>query len=182
MSFFSKRSGKLCLGLLSISMLVTLLVWGHFIGRYLEHSAEIIRVQPLLSRFVGMQQSEGRFKEADQQVRASLSQLSMEVQGGADAAAAELQRKVRSLAAGHDMSVSGSQILPPVEAQGYQQVGISMTIKGPMQSVPAMLNGLSEMQPRVIVSSTQLSPTRSRRAKTQNVSLRISVLALRTKP
>ncbi len=182
MNFISRRSGRLFIALMVLASLIVLSAWGHFVSRYFEHSAEIIRLQPLMARFVGMRDSEERFKNADQKVRSSLAQLSMDVRGGADAAAAELQRKVRSLATEHEMSVSGSQILPSVEGEGYQQVGINMTIKGPMASIPAMLSGLVEMQPRVVVTSAQISPSRSRRSKTQSVSVRISVLALRAKP
>lgn len=181
MSYLSTKWSKLIVVGGGVLSLLLVLVWSHFVSRYFEYSAEIIRLQPIMSRLVGMRDSEQFFKEADQQVRASLAELSLSVQGDADAAAAELQRKVRSLAAEHEMSVSGSQILPPQEGEGYQQIGINMTIKGPMYSVPAMLGDLNVMQPRVVVSSAQLSPSRSRRGAAQNVSLRISVLVLRTK-
>ncbi|WP_299773789.1 type II secretion system protein GspM [uncultured Pseudoteredinibacter sp.] len=182
MSIVQRRFGRFLIVIAAVALLVIALVWGHFVSRYFEYSAEIIRLQPLMARFVGMKNSEQRFIEADRQVRASLEQLSLSASGGADAAAAELQRKVRALASEHGMSVAGSQILPVVEGEGYQQLAINMTIKGEMPSLPSLLQGLHDLEPRVIISSAQISPARSRRNGPQSVSLRVSVLALRTRP
>jgi len=180
MKVLKSRSGKLLFALLTMLILVSLAVWSHFIARYFDYSAEIKRLQPLMSRMVGMKESELRFREADQQVRASLAQLSITAVG-TDAAIADLQSKVRSVVADSDMSVSGSQILPTVEGAGYQQLSVNVTIKGAMSALPALLHNLNDMQPRTIISSIQLSPARSRRDGPQNVTIRINVLALRTK-
>lgn len=181
MKFLKRKGSRLVFAVLFILLLSIVAIWTHFTARYVEYSAEIIRLQPLMARLVGMQQSEALFVEANALIRADLAQMSFSSPGGADAAAAELQRRVRGIAAEHSLSVSGSQVLPATEGQGYQQLAISMTIKGSMSSVPGFLGELGEIQPQVILSNVQISPARSRRGGPQNVSLRISVLALRTK-
>lgn len=181
MSFIERRSNKLLVGMGISIILLVMAVWAHFIASYFSYSEEIRRLQPLMARLVGMEESRASFEAAGEQVRESLSQLSLSSEGGADAAAAELQRKVRAIAAEHGMSVSGSQVMTSTEGEGYQQLAINMTIKGKMTSLPGMLVSLNELEPRIVISSAQVSPARSRKGGGQNINVRISVLALRAR-
>ncbi|MCV6615496.1 MAG: type II secretion system protein GspM [Cellvibrionaceae bacterium] len=175
------RSGILLLLLVSLCGVGVAGVWVHFVGKYFEYTDIIVRLNPLMSRLLGMQQSEDTLLAANARLSAELQALTLQSKEGSDAAAAELQGKVRALAEDAGMSVSGTQVLPVKVGEGFERISLTVNLTGEVPTAAAMLGSLSAMQPRVIITSTQISSARGRRGE-QRVNLRLTLLALRLLP
>lgn len=161
-------------------LLILLWIWVHFVGNYFEYSKDIVRLQPVMSRLVGIEVSEEKLEYSNRVLAVNLKRLVLPDLGDANAAAAELQKKVRGALTRNGMSVVGSQILAPQEADAYQQISLSMNLTGAMSSLEPALESLARLQPRVVVTSAQFSPARARKGE-QKISMRITLVALRWK-
>lgn len=172
------------MSLLSVMMclaIVFLLCWCLSLwGSYRNSTEEIFRLQPIMARLAGAKASTLRLQASNDELRQQLQVLILPDAGDANAAAANLQQKVRAAMTEQGMSISGSQILAPLEGDGYQELSLSMSLTGPISSVESSLEVLSLMEPKVIVTSVKLSPARSRSGE-QNINLRLTMLALRWK-
>jgi len=133
-----------------------------------------------MARLAGAKESTVRLQASNDELRRQLQVLILPDAGDANAAAANLQQKVRAAMTEQGMSISGSQILAPLEGDGYQELSLSMSLTGPIASVESSLEVLSLMEPKVVVTSVKLSPARSR-AGEQNINLRLTMLVLRWK-
>ena len=154
--------------------------WLSFWGSYQNSTSEIVRLQPVMSRLAGAEASAEKLQASNEELKRQLKVLVLPDEGDANAAAASLQQKVRSAMSEQGMSIVGSQILAPVEGEGYQELSLSMNLTGPIASIESALEVLTLMEPKVIVTSTQLSPARSRPGE-QNINLRLNLVALRRK-
>lgn len=154
--------------------------WLGFWASYQSSTSEIVRLQPVMARLAGAEASAVTLQASNAELKQQLKLLVLPDEGDANAAAASLQQKVRSAMSEQGMSIVGSQILAPVEGEGFQELSLSMNLTGPIASVEASLEVLALMEPKVIVTSTQLSPARSRPGE-QNINLRLNLVALRWK-
>lgn len=177
--FNAQRRAQFLIALITgVALLLLCYLWLGFFNSYMQSSKEIYRFQPLMARLVGIEKAEAQLLAANDQAESDIQRFVFPDQGGADVAAAALQQKVRNLAVEQGFTVSGSQILPSSEGDGFQRLSINMTLNGPMSSLVGMLDSFALLEPTVAISTAQLSPGRSR-SNEQRVNMRITLQALR---
>ena len=162
---------------LLIYLLVSLFMLRH------DYQVEIDRLVPRIERLKGLLDSESV-------LQASVGDVSRVVAGAVYPAtasrptvSAELQNSVRGLLVTAGLSISNIQALPVVEGDEFDRVGLRLTISGQLPEIDKALGALAEHSPEVLVEGLDMqsisSTRRGRRAKTQDVSATLRLIALR---
>ena len=96
--------------------------------------------------------------------------------------AASLQRDVRGMFSLAGLSVSDSRVLPPRAEDGFDRIGLNVTVTGGMVAIDMALQSLSAYMPLIVIESVDIKPDRvsSRtNASQQTVTASLRMFALK---
>ncbi|MGL1832267.1 type II secretion system protein GspM [Rhodocyclaceae bacterium SMB388] len=93
---------------------------------------------------------------------ARLDRYAYPVSVGVDRVGADLQQRVRALAATAGLGVVGSQILAPREMEAFQLVSMMATLDGGIEQVHALLHLLAEAEPAIRVEYVGIQQVQQR--------------------
>lgn len=154
--------GTLLIVLLLVLMAVMKL-WGIRDG----YDERIERIVPRIARLEGLALSEERLKAASGEVQVALQELAYAPGGQVAMDSAAMQQTVRSVMTEAEMSVSGSQILPPRREENVQQLGLDVTAEGSVDSLAEVLIQLRALRPLVVIENVTIKPSRTRRPQSK---------------
>ena len=78
------------------------------------------------------------------------------------------------------MAVTNSQVLPIREHEGFDHIGLKMTLSGDIAALDQALQALNEYVPLLLVESLDVWPARAPRGKTANEQKLTATLQLLT--
>jgi general secretion pathway protein M len=81
------------------------------------------------------------------------------------AVSATLQNSVREIVASAGLSVTNSQVLPIKQEQGFDRIGVKLTVTGTIESLDAALMELTAYLPLLLVESIEIFPESQSRRK-----------------
>jgi general secretion pathway protein M len=100
------------------------------------------------------------------------------------AVSATLQNSVREIVASAGLSVTKSQVLPIKQEQGFDRIGVKLTVTGTIESLDAALMELTAYLPLLLVESIEIFPDNQSRRKdkgsVQKLTASLQLLSLRS--
>ena len=99
---------------------------------------------------------------------------------------AALQANVRDIAAAAGLKVGNRRIMPARRVEGFEQIGLSLTVSGEMSALDQALVDFAAFSPVLLVESIEVKPSRQTRRSTtpvgQTVVATVQLLTLRVRP
>ncbi len=160
----------------------------YLVGDFLEmrqgYQHEIERLEPRIARLKGLSESEQRLAESAGRLHARLRDLAYPGSDDRAAVSATLQNNVREIVTAAGLSVTNSQVLPVKEEEGFDRIGLKLTVSGEVAALDAALMELTTYVPLLLVESIEIWPERqSRRNDTnppQRLTASLQLLSLRS--
>ncbi|BFM21605.1 type II secretion system protein GspM [Gilvimarinus japonicus] len=152
------------------------LLWSF--GAYNQQAQEI---KPKIARLSGLLQTEGQMREANAQAAAELSAIAYGAGEDDNALSTAMQQAVRSVFTAAELTVTGSQIIKPKKVDGFVRVGVSLTARGSVESLVAVVSRIHELQPLVLIERLELKPQRARRGSNigQQLEIRMQLVSMK---
>lgn len=150
---------------LSCVVILVLIVIGDFWFMHQEYAKDIENITPRTARLSGFIQSEKQLAVAASKVEGTLATLAYPSTSDGALTAASMQQEIREVMASAGLSVSGSQILPSREVEGFERLNLNITVVGNIGSVDEAISNMRELRPLVLVKSMNIKPLRVRNSR-----------------
>ncbi len=140
-------------------------------------------IEPRYARLLGLQKSDVPLKKAVLGAFEGLRRWAYPADQDSGKAGNDVQQRARRAAEVGGMNIVSSQILPPRMDGGLEQIPVSLTLEGPVQSLQATLANMTGDRPAIFVESLGLRAIDKGDPKQpQQVSANLIVLSLRMQP
>lgn len=156
------------------------------------YSAEIDRIDSRTARMLGLIEAEQELNAAANQLRGHLQDMAYGETTDTATVSAAMQQLVRDVMSTAGLSVSSSQILPARQIEGFERLGLDISVVGNITGIEEALANLGLLNPLVLIESTSVKPVRTRRRKggdagakaedSRQLSVRLRLLSLRLLP
>jgi general secretion pathway protein M len=181
----NNRQAAVLVGLtLALPVFILLYLSVDLLGMRAEYQREIDRLEPRIARLRGLVESEQRLVESSDQIGARLKNLVYPVFDDRAAVSAALQNNVREIASNAGMTVSNSQVLKVRQEEGFERIGLKLTLSGDIVALDTALLDLTTYIPLLLVESIEIWPDRRSRAKDaspgQTLTASLQLLSLRS--
>ena len=144
---------------------------------------EINRLKPRIARMIGLMESESQLQASAGQLGSHVLNLVYPPTEGAAGVSASLQKNIREIMADAGLAVSNSRILPLIQEENFDRIGLSLTVSGSLGALDAALLQLEAYTPLVLIESIDIKPKRTRRSskskQEQIVTASLQLLTLR---
>ena len=135
------------------------------------------------ARLLGLRESASRIESALARAQGYLQRHAYPVDYPLDRVGADLQQRVRGLAAASGLSVSGSQILPTQPSDGFEVVPLTVTLNASPAALRDLIVAFAAQSPSIQVDGYTVTAVRSRRGAPDpgeaRVQLRLSAIHLK---
>ena len=155
-------AGIVCLTL-AVPLLFVLSILSDFWGVRQDNQRQIDRLEPRMARLGGLLESEERLKESSGKVGSQMLQLVYPQSDDRATIAAALQTSVRDIITVAGLKVGNSRILPVKTVDGFERIGLSLTVFGEMDALDELLADLADYTPLLLVESIEIKPGRQAR-------------------
>lgn len=166
-------------GVFAVALLVAL-VWSW--NWFATASEQLHQLEPRYARLMGYSYSTDQLRASAQEAARQLVGLAYPAEADMPSSGARAQQQLREVLTAAGLEVSGSQVLSPVEHEGFAEIRIDLTTTGPMAGLERALLGLYAEKPLVFVHSLDIKPQRNRRQQEERqevvVKLGVSVVKL----
>lgn len=176
-----KRSAWIC----GLTLLVPLLLYINTLfglwGTRQAYQSDIDNLMPRIARMQGLIGYENQLRDASALGSKEIEKLVYPASTDHATASAALQTSVRQILSDAGLTISNSQVLPVVEKDNFDYIGIRLTVEGNLSGLDAALRGIAEFKPLLLVESLEVKSVRSGRkaADEQIVTATLQVLSLR---
>jgi len=181
------RKSALIVGMtLALPLLLVVTLIGDFWVMRQDSQREIERLEPRIARLAGLLESEAQLQVAAGRVDSTVVSLVYPQSDVLATVSAALQSNVREIMVEAGLTVSNSQILPVVNKDGYDRIGLKLTVAGGLASLDAALSELMLYSPLLLIESIEVWPARTVRKKNkpaeQKITASLQLLTLRVTP
>jgi len=152
------------LSLLCLASLVFFGLRGFWLMRQ-DYVGEIDRIVPRTARMLGFIQAQEQLLAATTAVEGVMADLTYSADGDGAMTSTSMQQVIRGSLASAGLSVSGSQILPTVRQEGFDQLKLDITVVGNIESLNEAFENLRMLRPLIFVESVNIRSQRSRSPK-----------------
>lgn len=129
------------------------------------YQQEIEGLEPRIARLKGLTASEQSLVTSADGLGARLRDLAYPSSDDRAAVSATLQNSVREIVTSAGLSVTNSQVLPIKQEQGFDRIGVKLTVTGTIESLDAALMELTAYLPLLLVESIEIFPESQSRRK-----------------
>ncbi len=151
--------------------------------RYLAAQAVLEEIEPRYARLLGLQGADAPLKKTVLDAYASLRRWAYPAEQDAGKAGNDVQHRARRAAEAAGMTIVSSQVLPARVENGMEQIPVSLTLEGGLQSLQMTLASLAGDTPALFVDTLSLrSIDRGDPKQPQLVSATMVVMSLRIQP
>lgn len=181
----ANRQAAILVGL-TVALPLALLIYfaADFLGKRAEYQSEIDRLEPRIARLRGLVESEDLLGTSSENVGTRLLDLVYPATEDRAEVSAALQKNVREIASDAGLSVSNSQVLKPKQEDGFERIGLKLTLSGDLSALDTALLDLATYAPLLLVESIEIWPDRQSRRKGeephQNLTATMQLLSLRS--
>ena len=148
------------------------------------YQSEIDRLQPRVSRMLGLLESEQQLQVAADRLTTQVASLVYPASEDPATISAALQKNIRQIMTTAGLSVTNSRILPLSQDEQFARVGLVLTVTGGLDALDAALLELSDYTPLLLIDSLDIKPrgrTRSRDGNgVQSMTATLQLLTLRS--
>jgi general secretion pathway protein M len=153
---------------LVLPVLLVIYVLLDFLVAWQGYQAEIDRLEPRVARMAGLIASE-------EQLRASASQLGSQVLNlvypptdDSATVSAALQKDMRQIMTDAGLSVTNSRILPVLQEESFDRIGLSLTASGELDALDSALLAMVAYRPLVLIDAMDIKPKLMTRSRDKN--------------
>ena len=164
---YRKSAFIIGLTLLLPVVLVLYLVVDFFVMRQ-GYQGEIDRLQPRIARMVGLIESEEQLQLSAGRLGTQVLNLVYPPTEDSAAVSAALQKNVRQIMTEAGLTVSNSRILPIVQEEKFDRIGLSLTVSGGLDALDAALSSMNSYTPLLLVDNMDIKPKRMTRSRDKN--------------
>lgn len=158
-----------------------------------QYASEIDNISPRTARLLGFIQTEDQLDTAVARINGGLDAVAYPGDIDSDMTAAAMQQKIREVMTNTGLSVSGSQILPPKEIEGFERLLLNITVEGNIDALDEAISDLRLLRPLVLIEAVNIKPARHSRARRgdepppqtedqRKLSVRFNLLSLKLLP
>ena len=173
--------------IIGLTLLLPLLLLLYFTADFWmmrqSYQAEIDHLQPRIARMTGLMESEAQLKASAGQLGSQVSNLVYPPIEDSAAVSAALQKNIREIMSEAGLTVSNSRIMPLVQGETFDRIGLSLTVSGSLGALDAALSEIAAYTPLLLVESIDIKPKRVSRSKKkkgqQVVTASLQLLTLR---
>jgi general secretion pathway protein M len=163
------RSYQKTATIIGLTLLLPLLLLLYFTADFWMmrqgYQAEIERLQPRIARMTGLMESEAQLNVSAGQLGSQVSNLVYPPTEDSAAVSAGLQKNIREIMTEAGLTVSNSRILPLVQEETFDRVGLNLTVSGSLDALDAALSEIAAYTPLLLIESIDIKPKRALRSK-----------------
>jgi general secretion pathway protein M len=126
---------------------------------------EIDKITPRAARLLGLIESEESLTQSASGMAEVLATSAYSSDVDSATTAASMQQMVREVMTSAGLSVSGSQILPGENTEGFENLNLDITVVGNINAVEEALSNLRMIRPLVLVESVTIKKLRATRTR-----------------
>ncbi len=127
----------------------------------IERNNDIEETRFQLGKFNGLAAKKVSAEEALVKVTASQSNRGEFLQEGTSAlASAQLQTRLQAIVKSNGAEISATRTLPPQDYDGFQKIGLRITLAGELDAVKTILHKIESNVPYLLVDNLELKPSR----------------------
>ena len=115
---------------LLLPVLALLYAVGSLWGQRFDHQRQIDRMEPRLARMLGVLEYEEQLRDAYTRLGLQVADLVYPAEQNRAAVSADLQKNVLGVVRDAGLAVTNSQVLPIREHEGFDHIGLKMTLSG----------------------------------------------------
>jgi general secretion pathway protein M len=171
---------------LAVPLLFVLSILADFWGVRQDYQGQIDHLEPRLARLQGLLDSEEQLQASSGKVGSRMLQLVYPPSDDQATIAAALQTSVRDIVTVAGLKVGNSRILPVKTEDGFERIGLSLTVAGEMRALDEVLVDLAAYTPLLLVESIEVKPGRAARRGAepvaQSITATLQLMTLRTIP
>ncbi|TYC60129.1 hypothetical protein ETQ85_06365 [Zoogloea oleivorans] len=151
--------------------------------RYLQAEVALQNIEPRYARLLGLQMADAPLKKAVIDAYAGLRRWSYPSDQDVGKAGNDVQQRARQAAELGGMTIVSSQVLSVRVENGLEQIPVSLTLEGALQSLQATLAAMTGGAPALFVDSLSVRAIDKGDVKLpQQVSVTMVVVSLRVQP
>ena len=181
----ANRQSAILVGVTAALPLALLLYFAaDLLGMRAQYQREIDRLEPRIARLRGLVESEELLDSSRNNIGTRVQNLVYPASEDRAAVSAALQKNVREIASDAGLTVSNSQVLKVKEEEGFDRIGLKLTVSGNMAALDTALLDLATYLPLLLVESIEIWPDRQSRKKDeqphQSLTASLQLLSLRS--
>jgi general secretion pathway protein M len=147
---------------------------GYLLSKADRYDEILAGVEPRYARLVGLRERRGEIGEGVERAEQVLAELAYPASLEPGRAGADLQQKLFAAAEGAGFSVTNSRIGTVESQDAFDEISLSLSLRGPLASIESLLADLPGLTPVVRVKS--LSVTHASRRKLVETDLRVQLV------
>ena len=136
---------------------------------------------PRVARLLGIQQFAPQIEEELSKRRSSVGEDILPASIPTSQASTDMLQRVRRIVEQSGLILEGTQNIAPVIKPGFQEIPMTITAQGSLESLLEALHSLQVARPRIHVQRLVIQPVRPRQGEsgqTVRVELRVSILRM----
>ncbi len=169
-----RRDLALSMGVVLLTILLAVALMDSLHTAYTDIRRELDDIAQRHARLAGLRDAAPMLSAARLDASRRVQALTYPTDTPVDRVGSDLQQRVRNLAVEHQLSVVGSQILPPRVEQGFQSIPLIATMDGDLSALHGFLRTIAQASPTIRVEQLGIQQIQSRPG-TEGHSLRIQL-------
>lgn len=145
------------------------------------YQEEIERLGPRIARMQGLIDAEDQLRISAGRLGSQVSSLVYPPTQDSAAVSAALQKDIRQIMTSAGLTVTNSRILPLVQEESFDRIGLSLAVSGRLDALDAALLEMAAYTPVLLIESLDIKPRSRARNRTseQIVTASMQLLTLR---
>jgi len=179
----NQRSAVIVGSTLLIPLLLVLYLVTDFWVMRQGYQKEIERLRPRIARMYGLMEVEDQLRLSVGRLGSQVTTLVYPPTEDSAAVSAALQSDIRQIMTGAGLTVSNSRILPLVQEENFDRIGVTLTVSGGLDALDAALLDMAKYTPLILIDAIDIKPKRMTRSRDKNgeqiVTATIALLTMR---
>jgi general secretion pathway protein M len=169
------RSGLIVGATLVLPVLLVIYILLDFLLARQGYQAEIDRLQPRVARMAGLIESEEQLRVSAGQLDSQVLNLVYPPTDDSPTVSAALQKDMRQIMTDAGLSVTNSRILPVLQEESFDRIGLSLTVSGGLDALDSALLAMAAYKPLLLIDTMDIKPQRMSRARDKNAQQIVTV-------
>jgi len=164
----NRKTALIVGGTLALPIVLILFILLDFLLARQAYRAEIDRLEPRVARMRGLVKSEEQLRESVGVLGTQVLNLVYPATEDSATVSAALQKDVRQIMTDAGLSVTNSRILPVVEEESFDRIGLSLSVSGGLDALDSALLTIAAYKPLLLIDSMDIKPKRMTRSRDKN--------------
>ena len=153
---------------LVLPVLLVIYILLDFLVAWQGYQGEIDRLEPRVARMAGLIESEEQLRASAGQLDSQVLNLVYPPSDDSSTVSAALQKDMRQIMTDAGLSVTNSRILPVLQEENFDRIGLSLTVSGGLDALDTALLAMEAYKPLVLIDTMDIKPKRMSRSRDKN--------------